>query len=64
MSTTFISDVNEAKAYFEHSLAAQKQNIDEQIEQIKQEKLTNLSDKLSVALAAYDPERTEAETRI
>ena len=64
LSTTFIFDVNEAKAYFELSLTQQKQNIDERIEQMKQEKLTSLNDKLSVTLAAYDPERVEAETRI
>ena len=57
LSTTFIFDVNEAKAYFELSLAQQKKNIDEQIENMKQEKLASLTDKLSLTLAAYDPER-------
>lgn len=31
---------------------------------MKQEKLASLTDKLSLTLAAYDPERVEAETRI
>ena len=64
LSTTFISDVQEAKLYLELSLVEQRRSIDEEVAALKLQKLAQLSDKLEAALAAYDTQRVEAEGRV
>ena len=64
LSTTFISDVQEAKLYLELSLVEQRRSIDEEVAALKLRKLAQLSDKLEAALAAYDTQRVEAEGRV
>ena len=64
LSTTFISDVQEAKLYLELSLVEQRRSIDEEVAALKLRNLAQLSDKLEAALAAYDTQRVEAEGRV
>ena len=64
LSTTFISDVQEAKLYLELSLVEQRRSIDAEVAALKLQKLAQLSDKLEAALAAYDTQRVEAEGRV